>query len=192
MQGVLLHSDGDTVTLSWAPSDILPTEMANPSDYRVRVDVYVHDFREGWSWYQLLSIVENTGIINVSSLSPGPYPDLLVPMAFRVSAVDSAVLPGYIRPLVRDRQIGIWSPVAYKATSSDYVTSAQQLCQNWVRQQSLTGREILQRTPPCPCRAEQARIGNSMFIEQRSSTATQLSRFLYPGAATCFLSTTIG
>ena len=193
MPGVLLHSYGDNLTLTWAPSNVLPTEIASPSDYRVIIEVYVHDFREGWSWYQVLTIAENSGAIhNISSLSPGPYPDFLVPMAFRVSVKDSVNLPGYIRPLVQNGKIGIWSPIAYKVTNSTYASYAQQFCRNWVGQQSVSGRDLLQRTVPCPCRAEQARIGNSMFLEQRSPTAVQLSHFLYPGAATCFLSTTTG
>ena len=191
MPGILVYSDGDNVTLTWTPTDVLPAEIEFSSYYSVylNVELYLHDFREGWYFYNNLGIVENVGFLFIDSLPQGPYHDLLVPAAIQLSMVDSETLPQYILPLAQTGQIGIWSPVFYKESVRSSDTSPQDFCPSWVEGEREVRTEFLQQTHPCPCRVEQARIGNSMFIEQRSTVAVQQSRFLYPGADTCFLST---
>lgn len=190
MPGVLLYSDGDAVTLTWNPTDVLPTEIANRNDYWVNVEVYAYTSNV-WTPFEDFGVVANTGFTVLHSIRPGPVgEDSVVPIAFYIKAADSVNLEEYIRPVVQSGQAGIWSPVAYKIASTDY--TAAQLCAQFAENQEINGPELLQNTVPCPCRADQARLENSMFLEQNSSTATQMRRFLYPNAATCFLSTVTG
>lgn len=190
MPGVLLYLDGDQVTLTWRPSDVLTTEIADPNDYRVTVEVYAY-ISNAWSMLEELDTVVNTGETVIQMLGPGPdgY-DSIVPIAFHIRVADSANLENYIRPVVQDGQVGIWSPVAYKIADLSYM--AADSCAQFVQNQQIPGTDLLQKTTSCPCRASQARIGNSMFLEQRSMTAIQMRRFFYPDADTCFLSTVTG
>ena len=189
MPGGLLYSDGDSVTLTWSPSDVLPSEIASQDDYQVIVEVYAYVSNE-WELFQLVSIQGNTGSATVQIRSGPEESDPIVPISFHIKAGDSGNLEEYIRPIVRDGQVGIWSPVAYKITDPTYV--AADFCEEFVENQNISGTDLLQNTAPCPCRADQARVGNSMSVEQRSSTAVQMRQFFYPGAATCFLSTELG
>ena len=94
MPGILVYSDGDNVTLTWTPTDVLPAEIEFSSCYSVylNVELYLHDFREGWYFYNNLGIVENVGFLFIDSLPQGPYHDLLVPAAIPLSVVDSETL----------------------------------------------------------------------------------------------------
>ena len=190
MPGVLLYTDGDRVTLSWTPSDVLPTEVASPNDYQVTVEVYAYT-SNAWSLFEELDTVENTGIMTITGIQPGPVNgDPIVPIAFHIRAIDSVTLKAYIRPILQANLAGIWSPVSYKITNPDY--DAANYCSQFLENQDFSGSDLLQKTVPCPCRASQARIGNSMLLEQRSSTAVQMRRFFSPKADTCFLSTVVG
>ena len=190
MPGLLLYSDGDRVTLTWTPSDVLSTEIASQNDYPVLVEVYAY-ISNSWSLFERLDMVENTGTAVIPRLRSGPNgTDPIVPIAFRITAADSSSLKDYVRPVIQAGQVGLWSPVAYKLANPDFV--AADVCKEFVQNQPLSGAELLQKAIPCPCRTDQARIGNSMFLEQRSNTAVLMRRFLRPDAATCFLSTTIG
>ncbi len=187
MPGVLLYSDGDRVTLTWTPSDVLTTEIAAPNDYQVTVEVYAY-ISNAWTLFEELDTVVNTGTTIIQILEPGPDGrDPIVPIAFHIKAADSVNLEDYIRPVVQAGQVGIWSPIAYKIANPNYL--AADLCEQFLQNQEISGTDLLQKTISCPCRANQARIGNSMFLEQRSTTAVQMRRFFYPDAASCFLST---
>lgn len=190
MLGELLYSDGDAVTLTWTPGDVLPSEISSPSDYQVTVEVYA--YKSGaWTLFETVSTLDNYGNASISMLQQGPSGDEpIVPIAFRIKAVDSTALPSYIRPLVLTGQIGIWSPVAYKIAVPNY--SAQTSCSEFVLSQGVSGAELLQNVPSCPCRVSQARMSNSRFTEQRSDAAIQMTRFLHPGADVCFVSATTG
>lgn len=190
MPGVLLYSDGDRVTLTWTPSDVLLTEIAGQNDYQVTVEVYAY-ISSVWTLFEDFGTVVNTGTTVIPMLKRGPNGgDPIVPIAFHIKAADSMNLENYIRPVVQTGQIGVWSPVAYKIADPDYL--AGEFCEEFVQNQQITGTDLLQKTISCPCRANQARIGNSMFLEQRSTTAVQMRRLFYPNAATCFLSTVVG
>ena len=191
MPGGLLYSDGDGVTLTWNPVDVLPTEIADPNSYDVTVEVHMYTTEtSGWGLFQELHTGPNSGTA-VVHLQPGPTGfDQVVPITFRITPADSMALEEYIRPIVRAGVIGIWSPVAYKIASQTY--SASQSCMQFVQSQFGTALRLKHFAIPCPCQASQARIGNSMFVEQRSATAVQMRRFFTPKAATCFVSTTVG
>lgn len=190
MPGVLLYSDGDGVTLTWSPSDVLPTEIADQNDYQVTVEVYAY-VSNVWSLFEELDTVDNIGTAVVPKLKLGPNgTDPIVPIAFRIKAADSKNLKEYIRSIVQADQVGIWSPVAYKLANPDYIAGV--LCAQFVQNQPISGADLLQNTISCPCRVDQARLGNSMFLEQHSRAALLMRKFLYPNAATCFLSTTTG
>lgn len=190
MPGVLLYTDGDEITLTWTPSDVLPTEIAEQNDYQVTVEVYAYILNT-WSLFEDLDTVFNTGTTVIPMLRQGPdATDPIIPISFHIKAADSVNLEDYIRPVIQAGEVGIWSSVAYKITDPGYL--AADLCAQFVQDQPISGTELLQKTISCPCRANQARIGNSMFLEQRSDTAIQMRRFLYPTAGTCFLSTVTG
>ena len=185
-----MYLDGDQVTLTWTPSDVLLTEIADQNDYSVTVEVYAY-ISNAWSLFEELDTVANTGSTVISGIRSGPTgSDPIVPIAFYIKPADSANLVDYIRPLVQSGQAGIWSPVAYKVVDPGYV--AADLCEQFVQEQQISGPDLSQETVACPCQANQGRIGNSMFLEQRSSTAVQMRKFFYPTAATCFLSTVLG
>lgn len=190
MPGVLLYSDTDRVTLTWTPSDVLPTNIASPNDYQVTVEVYAYTSK-AWSLFEELGTVENNGTMVIAGIKPGPVGgDPIVPITFHIRATDSVNLKADIRPILQANQTGIWSPVSYKITNPDY--DAANYCSQFLENQEFSGIDLLQKTVPCPCRASQARIANSMFLEQRSSTAAQMRRFFSSKADTCFLSTVVG
>ena len=189
MPGVLLYSDGDSVTLTWTPSDVITTEIAAPNDYQVTVVVFMY-MSERWIILEELDTIDNTGTA-VISLEPGPHnSNPILPITFHIRAADSANLADYIRPVVQEGLVGIWSPIAYKLADPSY--NAAEYCGRHHRSQHTSGEELLEKTIPCPCRAEQGRIGNSKLLEQHSAMAVQTRRFFYPDAATCFLSTVTG
>ena len=191
MPGVLLHSDGDRVTLTWTPADVLPPEVADKDDYQVSVEVYAY-ISNAWSLFQeFADAVDNTGTAVIPKLNFGPNrTDPIVPISFRVKVADSVNLMDYIRPVVQAGQVGIWSPVVYKIADPGFITA--DLCAQFVESQAISGSDLLQKTISCPCRVSQARHGNSMFEEQRSGIAAMTRKFFYPNADTCFLSTITG
>lgn len=191
MPGGLLYSEGDSVTLTWTPSDVLSSEIAGQNDYLVTMEVYAYILGE-WSIFEEIDTsVVNTGSIDILEIRSMPEgTDPIVPISFHIKAEDSLNLEDYIRPVVQAGQAGIWSPVAYVITDSEYV--AADYCIQFVEEQLFSGAELLQNTIPCPCRTNQARVGNSMFLEQRTYLAIQMRQLFYPSASTCFLSTVVG
>ena len=168
MPGVLLYSDGDGINLTWTPSDMLPTEIANPNDYQVTVEVYAY-ISNAWILFEEFDSVVNSGTMVISMLMAGPNgTDPIVPIAFRIKVADSVNLKDYIRPVVQAGQIGIWSPVAYKIASPN--DRGAEMCSEYFRNQ-ISEFDVLKKAISCPCRADQARVGNSMFLEQLSSIA---------------------
>ena len=190
MPGILLHYDGDPLTLQWNPSDILPMEISHPSNYFVSLEVYAFN-SESWSWflYQTLEYyVENSGEFTVTSFPSAPpnFTDPIAIIAFRIVANDSETFPDFIRPIIQQKEVGIWSYIVYKPTQSNYTTQAPGLCEDWhIQNQNvfLWGFFL-----PCPCRTDQARMENSGFSEITSPFDIKLRQFLYPGADTCFQS----
>jgi hypothetical protein len=191
MPGVLLHSDGDMVTLSWTPTNVLPPEIAGKDDYRVAVEVFAYISNVWTLFEEFANTVANTGVTLVPNLSFGPNgTDPIVPIAFSLKAVDSVNLTDFIRPIVQAGQVGIWSPVVYKITDPGYIVA--DMCAQFVASQPTTGPKLLKKAISCPCRLSQARHGNSMFQEQISGTAVMMRKFFYPKADACFLSTITG
>lgn len=187
MPGMLLYSDGDEIFLTWTPSDLLPTEIADPDDYQIAIEVYTY-VSDAWTLFEEFSSVVNSGTTAISMLKPGPNGvDPIIPIAFRIKVEDSSNLEDYIRPVVQAGRVGVWSPVAYKIASSDY--KGAEMCTEFFQNNiyELDAKNIIS----CPCRVDQARTANSMFLEQLSSTAMQMRKFFYPKASTCFLSTVI-
>lgn len=196
MPGILLYSDGDPVKITWNPSNVLPTSITSPTNYDVRIELYYYytNISEWQKAAVLVSRQSNTGSAQLSSLPTAPNTtNAIVPMSFKIVALNSSSVPDYINPLLQSGEVSIWSPLSYKITNNDYTLKSREFCLNWYDRTIQNEEELITVTlPACPCTVTQARIGNSGFIEQRSPYAIKMRQFFYSQASTCFLSVNIG
>ena len=199
MDRILLYSTGDNLTLNWNPRDVIPPPLRSDIVINsVKIEVYTYSF-ENESWFLFQEIASNTnnsGEAFFSNLQPGPENSIhsIVLMAFRIAPLlDSSSIsstPDYVHSLINADQVGIWSSVAYKVATPQYDTLTPGLCREWVTQQSRNiGSILAENNPPCPCNIQQARQGNSMFIQILGERAEMVREFFHPGAAACFIST---
>lgn len=199
MERILLYSTGDNLTLNWNPRDVIPPPLGSDVVINsVKIEVYTYSFEnESWFLFQeLASNTNNSGEAFFSNLQPGPENSIhsIVLMAFRIAPLlDSSSIsntPEYVHSLINADQVGIWSSVAYKVATPEYDALTPGLCREWATQQSRNiGSSLVENNPPCPCNIQQARQGNSMFIQILEERAEMVREFFHPGAAACFIST---
>lgn len=199
MERILLYSAGDNFTLNWNPHNVVPPPLrSDVVIHFVKIEVYTYSF-ENESWFifqEIASNANNSGEAFFSNLQSGPENSThsIVLMAFRITPLlDSSSIsntPEYVQSLINADQVGIWSSVAYKVATPEYDTLTPVLCHEWATQQSRNiGPILVANNPRCPCNIQQARQGNSMFIQILGERAEMVREFFHPGAAACFIST---
>lgn len=195
----LLHYDGDKVTLQWNPSDIINPDLVDPTSYSVDVEVYWYNVNNStWNFLQdLVDNLNNTGVAEgLSDVLAGPesIEEYTVPIVFRIvpSINDASLIPDFLLPLLEQRQIGIWSSVAYKVTKSSAEHTVPGICRDWIAQETRSTVDILSASIPCPCTVRQAKRVNSGLFELRSERHDSMRNFFNPGARNCFVSISLG
>ncbi len=195
-QKSLLYFEHNPLTLNWNPSQILPI-VYNYSKFKLRIEAYFYKMDSHgikWELFEIHeNIVENTGSIEISSfpVAPKGLVDSIIPIAFRIIVNNSPVLPNFIRPLIKNEKIGIWSHPIYMVIIPDYQERAPKLCREW----HSTGHKIVKdgmlymhKPVTCPCRVEQARVQISGYTEMKTAFEDKLREFLHPESTTCFQS----
>lgn len=192
----LLHYDGEDVSLEWNPGDIINPDLVDPTCYSVDVEVYWYDaINSAWNFFQALaSSLNNTGVAkDLPNILTGPdsIEDYVVPMVFRIvpRVNDISLIPDFLLPLLQQRQIGIWSSIAYKVTKSSEEHTVPTICRDWISRETRTAVDILSVSTPCPCTMRQARRVNSGLFELRRK---RMRNFFNPGAKNCFVSISLG
>ena len=186
---ILLFFDGDPITLTWNPSDILASDIAPPSTYSVLIEAYsLHNSQ--WKLIETYDhFIENSGKVELvsfpSKVIASPQHPITI-MAFRVVCADSSDLPQYIQSAVDKKEIGIWSHYIYYMPPY-YQQHAQELCQAWYVKNRYS---LVNPNSACPCRTDQAEQVNSGFYELLTPYDKKLQQFLSPKSTRCFHSMT--
>ena len=195
MENILLYSDGDNLTLDWDPRNVIPPQLQNNVvAHSVKIEVYTYSFdNESWLLFQeIASNTNNSGEAFIPTLQPGPESSehSVVLMAFRIAPLldnsSFSETAEYVQSLISADKISIWSSVAYKVATPDYNSLTPSLCQEWATEPA--GQISADSNPPCPCNIQQARQGNSMFLEMLGERADMVQEFFHPGATSCFIS----
>ena len=185
------------MTLNWNTSQILPIVYnGHYSAFKLRIEAYFYKIESHgikWELFEIhKDIVENTGSIKLSSfpVAPKDLIDSIIPIAFRIIVNDSPEIPNFIRPLVKNEKIGIWSHPIYMVNIPDYQERAPELCKEWHNTSHKIVNEgmYMQKPVACPCRVEQARVQISGYTEMKTAFEDKLRAFLHPKSTTCFQS----
>ena len=174
---------GDTVTLTWNPSDVFPLTK----DFNIDVAMFILLF-QSWKCVTVLktNISNNIGQIEVEI----PQSIFLLPGANFVLFSISARLDLFENPSgACPATIGIipntptiWSDALFISA----VDINSQYCTEWAdnfndRKKDL---EELQGLPPCPCTVSQARLPSSQLVEEKLSPLSFY--FFHPNSSICF------
>ncbi len=192
----LLHYDGDNITLTWNPNDIINPDLVSPILYSVDVEVYWYDIHNNtWNFIKALANgLNNSGLatnLSNSLTDLDSIEDYIVPIVFRIVPIaeDTSMIPDYLLPFFQNDEFGIWSSIAFKVTRNRQEEHVPGLCQDWISREN---SGTLTASIPCPCSVRQARRVNSGLFELRSRRHASLRSFFNPGARNCFVSILLG